>query len=103
MARGPMFRFGEPPLRPSKAKPDRAPFPPIQFQKESPREKEKAWRGGEGGGGGAAAPGGGGGGGETSTSGRRWWRRDTTRAERTKEYRATTRSARGNQSGLLVK
>ena len=29
-------------------KPDRAPFPPIQFQKESPREKEKAWTSGNG-------------------------------------------------------
>ena len=28
--------------------PDRAPFRPIQFQNASPREKEKAWRGGNG-------------------------------------------------------
>src|SRR3989338_10992497 len=42
------FRILEPPLRPSKAKPDRAPFRPIQFKNASPREKEKAWNGGTG-------------------------------------------------------
>src|SRR3989338_11230159 len=73
----------EPPLRPSKAKPDRAPFRPIQFKNASPAKKKKhgeaetgRWRSAE--------------------SARRWRHRVGMRAERTMWYQATTRAARAS-------
>jgi len=58
-----------------------APFPPIQFQKKSPREKEKAWK---------------------SRTGR-GRRRVGTRAERTIRVRATTHAERAKLVGMLAK
>jgi len=43
-----MFRIPELPLPVLTGSPTEPRFPPIQFQKESPREKEKAWKGGNG-------------------------------------------------------
>ena len=65
-------------------------FPPIQFQKESPREKRKSMESGNGAR--ADAP-------SLRGAGRR---RDTTRAERTIWERATTRSARAKSVALRL-
>ena len=68
-----------------------SPLPPIQFKNASPREKEKAWKGGNG----ARV--------ERRVREASGGVRVTTQSERTKESQATTRVARAKSVEVFAK